>query len=358
MNHLSDNDERKLVFQQLFDSTSCTFTYLLADNDSKDAVLIDPVLEKVGRDLKLITELGLHLRFVLDTHIHADHVTGAGEIRRQFPSVKTVSAQSANISCTDITVAQDDQVSFGAFYLRVLETPGHTSASMSFLCEGMVFTGDTLLIRGCGRTDFQGGSSDDLFKSVTQKLFALPRTTLVYPGHDYNGFTSSTIGHEMDVNPRLGAGATIESFKEIMSGLKLPYPKQIDTALTMNLTCGIPSAQIVSTIEPRDLQASLSHNTALIDVRTREEFESDMGYIKSAHRVTMGDGLQKFLESYPKHESIVFVCQSGKRSEEAAKSAMTFGFSRVQSLKGGMKLWNELNFPVSIFENSHWYPMI
>ena len=351
------NDQALLV-QQLFDSTSSTFTYLLADRESKIAVLIDPVLEKVDRDLKLIYELGFELRYVLDTHIHADHVTGAGEIRRRLPTVQTVTAKNANITCTSLTVDDNDKIAFGNFYLTVLATPGHTNASMSFACEGMVFTGDTLLIRGCGRTDFQGGSPINLFASVTNKLFTLPRTTIVYPGHDYNGFNSSTIGDEMDFNPRLGGNATVDTFQTIMSQLKLPYPKQIDSALSMNLTCGMPPSHQVHVVEPTELERSLGQNAALIDVRSQAEFESESGFIKGAHRVTLGDGLQKFLESYPKHEGIIFVCQTGIRSQEAAKSAMTLGFTNIASLRGGMKHWNELRLPVTTFENSNWYPMI
>lgn len=229
---------KNLIFQQLFDSQSSTFTYLLADSLTKDALLIDTVVGNVDRDLKLIEELGLKLVYVLDTHIHADHVTGAGEIRKRL-SVKTAVPKKAHVDCADLNLSDLDIITFGNFHLKVLETPGHTDASLSFYCEGMVFSGDALLIRGTGRTDFQSGSASELYDSIHKKLFTLPPTTLVYPGHDYQGFTSSTIEMEIKNNPRVGGGKTKEQFVKIMSELKLAYPKQIDVALPANKACGI-----------------------------------------------------------------------------------------------------------------------
>lgn len=226
-----------LIFKQLFETQSSTYTYLLADAQTKDAVLIDPVFETVDRDLKLIKDLGLNLQYVLDTHVHADHVTAAGEIRKRL-GTKTVVAKKANISCGDINLVDGDILQFGKFKIHVLETPGHTDASLSYVCENMVFTGDALLIGGCGRTDFQGGSSDVLYESVTEKLFSLPPETIVYPGHDYKGQTSSTILKEQKSNPRLGMGKSKEEFREIMANLKLDYPKKIDVALPANRSCG------------------------------------------------------------------------------------------------------------------------
>lgn len=228
----------KLIFQQLFERESSTYTYLLADSFSKEAVLIDPVFETVDRDLKLLEELGLNLKYVLDTHIHADHVTGAGAIRSRMNGVKTVVPKNANVSCADIEVGDGDKVFFGPFSIEAIETAGHTDSSVSYLCEGMVFTGDALLIRGTGRTDFQSGSAESLYESVTEKLFKLPPETIVYPGHDYRGFTSSTIEMEKKHNPRLGEGKSKSDFVKIMSELKLDYPKKIDVALPANQKCG------------------------------------------------------------------------------------------------------------------------
>jgi sulfur dioxygenase len=226
-----------LIFQQLFDVESSTFTYLLGDRLTKEALLIDPVLENVDRDLKLMSDLGLHLLYVLETHIHADHVTGAGEIRKRT-GAKSVLPVNSNADCVDQNIQDHEILRFGNFFLKALATPGHTDASFSYYCEGMVFTGDALLIRGTGRTDFQGGSADQLFESVMSRLFTLPPETEIYPAHDYHGFTSSTIEAEIQHNPRLGNGRSKEEFKEIMAALKLPYPKKIDTALPANLACG------------------------------------------------------------------------------------------------------------------------
>lgn len=228
---------RVLLFRQLFESESSTFTYLLGDPAAGEAVLIDPVRETVARDLALVLELGLRLKYVLDTHIHADHVTGAGLIREQT-GAKTCVSKGAHIECADIELKDGDELNFGAFAIRSLATPGHTDSCMSYFCEGRVFTGDALLIRGTGRTDFQQGSSARLYDSITGKLFTLPPETLVYPAHDYRGHTASTIGEELAHNPRL-AGKTREQFVKIMSELKLDHPKKIHEALPANLGCGI-----------------------------------------------------------------------------------------------------------------------
>lgn len=235
---MSQKMSHKIIFQQLFDSESSTYTYLLADAETQEAVLIDAVLENVERDLKLIQELGFKLKYVLDTHVHADHITGAGVIRDRL-GIQIAVAKKANIPCGDLKLSEGDELSFGKHSIRVLETPGHTDASLTFLCDGFAFTGDALLIRGCGRTDFQSGSADVLFESVTQKLFTLPPETIVYPGHDYQGFTSSTIRAEIENNPRLGHSKTKDQFREIMANLKLDYPKQIDRALPANQSCGV-----------------------------------------------------------------------------------------------------------------------
>ncbi len=227
-----------LIFQQLFEVQSSTYTYLLADAFSKEAVLIDPVIETVDRDLRLIAELGLKLIYVLDTHIHADHVTGAGEIRKRT-GVKTAVPKTASVTCADLNLSDGDELKFGQFTIQTLETPGHTDASLSFYCEQKVFTGDVLLIRGTGRTDFQSGSAEELYESVHQKLFTLPPETEVYPAHDYNGFTSSTIEMEIRYNPRVGSGKSKSQFVQIMKDLKLDLPKKIKESLPANMACGV-----------------------------------------------------------------------------------------------------------------------
>lgn len=225
------------LFYQLFEHESSTYTYLIADPSTKEAALIDPVLETVDRDLKLVEELGLTLKYVLDTHVHADHITGAGEIRARTGAKSAVS-EGAHVGCVDISLCDGDDLFLGGLKITAVATPGHTDSCMSFIFDGRVFTGDTLLIRGTGRTDFQQGSSEKLYQSVHEKLFKLPDETQVYPAHDYRGQTVSTIGLEKKFNPRLGAGKSKEEFIKIMSELKLANPKKIHEAVPANLACG------------------------------------------------------------------------------------------------------------------------
>ncbi len=229
-----------MLLRQLFDEESSTYTYLVGDPGSKQAALIDPVLSQVDRDLAVLAELGLTLTHVLDTHVHADHVTGAGELRRRTGALTAASGKGA--PCVDLKLAGGDVVRVGALELRVLATPGHTDDSLSFYAEGRVFTGDALLIRGTGRTDFQNGSPKALYESITGVLFALPDDTVVLPGHDYKGRTTSTIGEERAENPRV-AGKSEADFASIMNGLGLPPPKKLDVAVPANRACGLVDAE-------------------------------------------------------------------------------------------------------------------
>lgn len=226
------------IFRQLFEPQSSTYTYLIADKRTKEAALIDPVLEMQERDLKIIEELGIKLRYVLDTHIHADHITAAGKIKLKTGAQIGVSGV-AGVKEAYMSLSDGQKIPLGEKGIYVIATPGHTHSCLTYAFEDMVFTGDTLLIRGCGRTDFQEGSSEELFKSVRQKLFVLPDETKVYPGHDYQGRTSSTIGEEKLFNPRLKITNSLDDFKKIMSELKLDPPKRIHEALPANLKCGL-----------------------------------------------------------------------------------------------------------------------
>lgn len=235
-------DRSKLVFRQLFDSASSTFTYLLADSATREAVLIDPVLEHVDRDAELLGELDLSLKFMLNTHCHADHVTGTGAIKERMaamaePPQSAIGAASG--ATADVQLHEGDRVRFGSRWLEVLETPGHTEGCCSFLLDDgtKVFTGDALLIRGCGRTDFQGGCAAMLFDSVTSKLFRLNAETAVYPAHDYKGRTSSSIGEERRHNARLTKSRP--EFVQLMADLELSTPKLIDVAVPANMRCGV-----------------------------------------------------------------------------------------------------------------------
>ncbi|MCS6983538.1 MAG: MBL fold metallo-hydrolase [Leptospiraceae bacterium] len=233
----------KFLFYQLLDYESNTYTYLLADGEKGEAVLIDPVKEQVDRDLKLIEELGLKLKYALDTHVHADHITAAGTLRERT-QCKTAVGEGANVECADHTIRENDSFCFGDFTLKAISTPGHTDTCMSFYLPAgahnpsMVFTGDCLLIRGCGRTDFQQGSAEKMYYSIKEKLYRLSDETLVYPGHDYQGRTHSTIYEEKRFNPRIHEKTTLGEFQEIMASLKLAPPKKIQIALPANLVCG------------------------------------------------------------------------------------------------------------------------
>lgn len=226
-----------LLFRQLFEAESSTYTYLLADSVSGDAILIDPVLETVERDAKLITELNLTLRYGVNTHCHADHITGTGLLKERFPTCRSAIALLSTADA-DIKLNEFDVIRFGSRYVYCLSTPGHTSGCFTYVLDdlSMAFTGDTVLIRGCGRTDFQGGSSEQLYESVHSKIFTLPETTILYPAHDYKGFTASSVCEEKRLNPRLTK--PLPEFVAIMAGLNLPYPKKIDASLPRNLKCG------------------------------------------------------------------------------------------------------------------------
>lgn len=226
-----------IIFHQLFEAESSTYTYLIADKNTLEAALIDPVLETVDRDLKLVSELGLKLKYVLDTHIHADHITGAGEIRKRL-GIKTAVSEDAEVDCVDIPLHDGQELLLGSKKIKVISTPGHTNTCMTFSFENFLFTGDALLVRGCGRTDFQQGSSDKLFNSVRSILFNMPDDTIIYPGHDYKGHTSSTIGAEKKYNSRLNLSIDLDAFKKIMSELNLANPKKIHEAVPANLACG------------------------------------------------------------------------------------------------------------------------
>ncbi|MEQ6340416.1 MAG: MBL fold metallo-hydrolase [Gammaproteobacteria bacterium] len=230
-----------MIFKQLFEPNSSSYTYLLGCRDSGLAVLIDPVLETVERDQQVLQELGLKLAYSIETHIHADHLTGARKLKYQLGS-KIAGPAMDDIPCRDIGLQEGETFRVGTMEIHPLLTPGHTATHHAYLLDNsvhqMLFSGDALLIDGCGRTDFQGGNPVTLYESIQRKLFTLPDETLVYPGHDYVGHQISTIGQEKTRNPRLGGGKTLDEFIEIMNALKLPYPRKMDFAVPGNLLCG------------------------------------------------------------------------------------------------------------------------
>lgn len=345
-----------MLFHQLFEPESSTYTYLLADEVSKEAVLIDTVLETVDRDLQLLSELGLKLVWVLDTHVHADHITGANELRNRV-GAKTCLSKYSNVTCADRLLVDGDTVSFGSYSLKALETPGHTDSCMSYHVNGMIFTGDVLLIRGTGRTDFQQGSPQKMYQSITEKIFTLPDETKIYPGHDYKGFSYSSVALEKQFNPRIGAGKSLEEFIKIMSELKLANPKKIHEAVPANLKCGIKQdtrvfhPQIVDGVPEITVQDLEQHidklgKAKLIDVRSEGEYHSELGHIKGAVLATLGPDLESFFNTANKDNEYIFVCRSGGRSASAARMAISRGFTKAINMQGGMLSWNQQKYPV------------
>lgn len=227
-----------MIFRQLFEPLSSTYTYLLGDEQTGQAILIDPVIASMERDLAEIQRLGLTLAYTLDTHIHADHITAALQLKRAVGSRIAAPARD-RLPCVDIGVEEGRPFDVAGIRLQPIHTPGHTDGHHAYLVDGRLFSGDALLIEGCGRTDFQNGDADALYASVTGKLFALPDETLVYPGHDYQERYVSSIAQEKQRNPRLGRGKTLDEFRTIMANLNLPYPTFIDYAVPGNRQCGV-----------------------------------------------------------------------------------------------------------------------
>jgi sulfur dioxygenase len=351
-----------MLFRQLFDLETSTYTYLLADEATRDAILIDPVLTQIERDIGLIQELELQLRYALDTHVHADHVTALGSLRERL-GVTTVVSERAGVGCADLLVKEGDALQFGAHRVEVLETPGHTGGCLTYVMSDrtMAFTGDALLIRGCGRTDFQEGDAHELYRSVHDKLFTLPAHTLIYPGHDYKGRTVTTVAEERRLNPRLGRGTSEARFVEIMHELALAYPKYIDIALPRNVRCGLA----VATAEPvparrwAPVEVSVGgipevapewvalhgREVRVIDVREPDELVGEFGHIDGAEPLPLAQ-LPGPLEAAPRDRPIVFVCRSGGRSGKAALSLAQLGFEQVASMRGGMRAWNQRRYPI------------
>lgn len=343
-------------FRQLFDPTSATYTYLLADEPSREAVLIDPVFEQAKRDASLVEELDLHLVATLETHTHADHVTGAWLLRRKLGS-RILVPRAGKASGADRTLAAGDRVRFGSSSLEVRETPGHTAGCVTFVLDDATaaFTGDALLVRGCGRTDFQEGDARRLYQSIHREIFTLPDSCAVYPGHDYRGLTSTSVGEERRFNPRLGEGIDETDFVQYMAHLRLPHPKLLAIALPANLRVGEPEGAMlpeaepdwapvrltfggVAQVEPRWLEEHLGE-FPVVDVREPEEFTGTLGHVPGAVLVPLGnipDGLGHLDPAAP----LVTVCRSGARSAQASTLLQRAGFQRVANVAGGMLGWH------------------
>ena len=246
-----------MIFRQLFEPLSSTYTYLLGCEDSGQALLIDPVIVAIERDLAEVGKLGLTLAWAVDTHIHADHITAALELKERTGS-KIAAPAFDRLSCVDAGIEEGRPFQLGSIVLDPLHTPGHTEGHFAYRLGERIFTGDALLIEGCGRTDFQGGDADALFASVTEKLFTLPDETLVYPAHDYKDRRVSSIAQEKARNPRLGQGKSIDEFRRIMAALDLPYPTFIDYAVPGNRQCGVCPDHLPANLERYCAQMSQS----------------------------------------------------------------------------------------------------
>jgi sulfur dioxygenase len=339
---------------QLFDPASSTYTYILFDEASRDALIVDPVDEQLERDLATLRQYGLKLQWAVETHAHADHITSAA-LLAEHTGAKTAAPAGCGIGTAAVQLAHGNTLAFGAERIRALHTPGHTSGSMSFTWRDHVFTGDTLLIGGCGRTDFQSGSAEDLYRSITQVLFALPDTTTVWPAHDYQGRTRTTIGTEKAGNARI-AGKSLSEFVAIMEGLDLPRPRRIDEAVPANLSSGVrhdagsagATAAQAAAGYAGDVSAELAFawwqagEAVLVDVRTDAEREW-VGFVPGAVALAwkqwpgmaMNPQFDADLKAaVPAGKKVVLLCRSGVRSVAAAKRATELGLEAYNILEG------------------------
>lgn len=349
-----------MIFRQLFDQASSTYTYLLADEATGEAVLIDSVFEQHARDAAMIRELGLKLRYTIDTHCHADHVTGAWLMKVSLGS-QVALARAVGAKNVDLALVDGDTVRFGGQALEVRATPGHTDGCISMVTADrkMAFTGDALLIRGAGRTDFQHGDASRLFHSIREKLFSLPDDCIVYPGHDYEGRTASSIAEERNYNPRIGGDAREEDFVGYMRNLGLPHPKQLAVAVPANMRAGEPEdgtlptrpswGPVVTTyaglteVAP-EWVASHRREVHLLDVRDAAELEGELGSLQGAQLIPLDD-LRARIAEVSTEKPVVVVCQTGKRSGMGTVILQRAGVSRVANLAGGMVRWRELGLP-------------
>jgi glyoxylase-like metal-dependent hydrolase (beta-lactamase superfamily II) len=269
--------EVTVIFRQLIDPETSTYTYLLADRASREAVFIDTVHEQFDRDRTLLRELGLTLLYTLETHVHADHVTASGRFRKELGS-EVVVGSACGVANADIGLREGERICFGGHVLVAWSTPGHTAGCVTYVCreEGMAFTGDALLIRGCGRSDFQDGDAATLFESVRTKIFSLPDETLLYPGHDYKGRTVTTVGEEKQFNPRLSLSKSEADFVALMDQLNLAYPRKIDIAVPANLESGLAvSAGTKSQAQEGSVASSSVAN--VMETQGRQDAEMSMG---------------------------------------------------------------------------------
>ncbi len=336
-----------MIFRQLFDSVSSTYTYLLASRRGGEALIIDPVLEKVDRYIQLLQDLDLRLIKAVDTHVHADHITGLGALRDKTHCI-TVMGEQSGVDVVSMRVADGDKIDIEGVSLDVLYTPGHTDDSYSFILPDRVFTGDTLLIRGTGRTDFQNGDPRAQYESIFGRLLKLPDQTLIFPAHDYKGDTVSTIGEERACNPRLQV-KSVDQYVDLMNNLHLPNPKMMDVAVPANLHMGLAQDDVarrgwsLTATQAREIVGR--PDVALIDLRERREREKHGIIPGSLHapypdlqdNVKAGGILHDLAATT--HKQLLFYCAFGERSAMAVQAAQDAGLTTARHIQGGIEAW-------------------
>ena len=336
-----------MIFRQLFDSVSGTYTYVLASRKGGEALIIDPVLDKVERYIQLMNELDLKLVKAIDTHLHADHITGLGALRDRTQCV-TVMGEQTKADVVSMRVRDGEKVGIEGLDLDVIYTPGHTDDSYSFTLPDRVFTGDTLLIRGTGRTDFQNGDARAQYESIFNRLLKLPDETFVYPAHDYKGETVSTIGEERAFNPRLRVKSVAE-YEQLMANLHLPNPKMMDVAVPANMRVGLPQEEIAKrgwAVSGEELAKLIaSPDVALVDLREMREIDKN-GAVENAIRVPFRAVAEAVkpggaLYAIGGTKQLVFLCAYGERSAMAVQAAQEAGFKASRHLNGGLSNWRK-----------------
>ncbi|CAK6693192.1 Hydroxyacylglutathione hydrolase [Synechococcus sp. CBW1107] len=350
-----------LLLRQLFDADTGTFTYLLADVASRQGVLIDAVFEQHERDLSLIQELGIKLVACLDTHAHADHVTGSW-LMHDATGCAIGLAAAARAENVTLPLHHGDRVPFGGRHLEVRATPGHTNGCLTFVLDDqtMAFTGDALLVRGCGRCDFQDGNPHTLYRSITGQIFSLPETCRLYPGHDYNGRTVSSVAEEKAYNARLGGEADERDFVGYMENLQLPHPRRLAEALPANLRSGRPRGDTapgpddwapiqrsyagLPQLGPRWVREHQADLT-LLDVRSAEEFNGPDGHIPGSLLIPLPE-LEQRQGEIPSGRPLVVLCHSGSRSALATLELLKAGRPHVANLQGGLRAWQRDGLPL------------
>ncbi len=343
-----DVSNPSLLVKQLFDRDSCTCTYLLIDRKKYEAAIIDPVKEQLNRDLQLIEELGVELLYTIETHAHADHITSSGLIR-QRTGAQVVFSAASRVMGVDKSLCDGDVLPLGNYSIKAIATPGHTDGCMSFDVDSMLFTGDALFVRGCGRTDFQNGDAGTLYDSITQKLYAYPDDTRIYPAHDYNGRLWSTIGEEKRWNPRIAAGTPREQFIETMSHLNLEVPKKINEAVPVNTHCGTlfdPKRYLHDELSIKQLYQAwngLLPEQVIVDTRTPEAFAR--AHVPKSLNIPLGSE-SKQVEQLQHYKKVYLYSQTGRAAQTAFTTLTLLGLHNLACVgHSGMPEWLAAGYP-------------